>query len=194
MVAPTKLNFKVYQGSTFSETLRWESAVKVFKTISNITQAAPAVITSAGHGVPVGWRIKVSNVLGMKEINSTEYVTATTATSSMITLGDINAMSYTAYVSGGVIEYQQPVVLTGMTARMQIREKVSSTDIIQTLTTENGMITLDNANSTITISIPALTTTDYTFKTAVYSIEMVNGSIVTPLAYGTLTLEQETTR
>ena len=29
MTSPVKLNFKVYQGSTFKEVLRWESSTKV---------------------------------------------------------------------------------------------------------------------------------------------------------------------
>ena len=38
MAAPIKLNFKVYQGSTFSETLRWESATRVYVPITNISK------------------------------------------------------------------------------------------------------------------------------------------------------------
>ena len=60
MTAPVKTNFKIYQGSTFTEVLRWESYTKVYKTITNITKTAPVVITAIGHGMPVGWRAKVS--------------------------------------------------------------------------------------------------------------------------------------
>lgn len=194
MVAPTKINYKIYQGSTFSEIIRWESANKLYRSISSITKAAPLVITAAAHGVPANWRVKITNVGGMKEINSAEYVTPTAVTSSTLTFNNINSLNYTDYTSGGVIEYQEPVILTGLTARMQIREKVTSTAFIQELTTENGGIVLDNATSTITISMSAITTQAFTFKTAVYSIEVINGSIVTPLAYGNLTLETETTR
>ena len=34
----------------------------------------------------------------------------------------------------------------------------------------------------------------FTFKTAVYSLELVRGSVVTPFIYGNLTLEAEVTR
>ncbi len=194
MAGPTKLNFKIYQGSTFSEIIRWESATKVYKNITNISKSAPVVITSVSHGIPNDWRIKVSSVLGMKELNSSEYVTSGSVTSSTVSINDINASGYADYISGGVLEYQQPVSLNGLTARMQIREKLSSDIVIQSLTTENGMIVLDNVNSTITISIPATTTATYTFKTAVYSIEIINGDVVTVLANGTISLEQEVTR
>ena len=62
MSAPVKLNFKIYQGSTFKEVLRWETSTKVYKPISSITKAAPMVISSTAHGIPVGWRTKVTNV------------------------------------------------------------------------------------------------------------------------------------
>ena len=75
MVAPVKLNLKIYQGATFRETLRWESGNKIYKPISAITQSAPTSITASGHGLPIGWRFRVTNVLGMTEINSqTDFV------------------------------------------------------------------------------------------------------------------------
>lgn len=69
MPSPIKLNLKVYQGATFREPLRWESSTKVYKPISGITKSAPIVINAVGHGIPVGWRTKVTNVakfLGLK--------------------------------------------------------------------------------------------------------------------------------
>lgn len=92
MATPVKKNFKVYQGSTFTEILRWESPTKVYKSISSISKTAPIVITAVAHGIVVGWRCKVSNVLGMKEINSDEYIQATSVTSDTITINSINAV------------------------------------------------------------------------------------------------------
>ena len=195
MVAPVKLNFKIYQGSTFNEVLRWESSTKVYKTITAIYQSAPLAIQAPTHGVPVGWRVKITNVVGMKEINSDSvYHTVTAADTNTVTINAVNSVGYSAYVSGGILEYNEPVTLTGYTARMQIREKLGSTTIIKELTTENGGITLDNANKTITINISATDTAAFTFKQAVYSMELVNGSTVTPFLTGSLSLENEITR
>ena len=105
--SPAKINFKMYQGSTFSELLRWESSRKIYKSITGITQAAPCIITAASHGVPNGWRVKVTNVVGMKEINSTDtYNTATFVDANSIELNGINSVGYTAYTSGGILEYK----------------------------------------------------------------------------------------
>ncbi|HEY9702826.1 MAG TPA: hypothetical protein V6C58_10285 [Allocoleopsis sp.] len=194
MASPSKINFKVYQGSTFNEVLRWESSTKVYKAISGISQSAPVVIQVPGHGIPVGWRAKVTNVSGMKEINMSDYEVVSAVTNDSITFNNINALGYTAYTSGGVVEYNQPNSLAGMTARMQIREKQSSTSVIKELTTENGGISINDTNKTITILISATDTAAFTFKTAVYSMELINGATVTPFIFGDLTLVTEITR
>lgn len=194
MVAPVKVNLKVYQGSTFSETFRWESATKVYKPITAIYQQAPMVVVAEAHGVPAGWRVKLTNISGMKEANTTDYIIATTTNTDTLTFNDINAIAYTAYTSGGIVEYNQPNDLTGYTARMHIREKVSSTTTILELTTENSLISINNTNKTISINIPATTTETFTFKSAVYSMELINGVVVTPFIYGSLVLDTEITR
>ena len=194
MVAPSKINFKVYQGSTFNEVLRWESATKVYAPIAGITQQAPMVIQAIAHGIPVGWRAKVTNVGGMKEANMTDYEVVTGVTTDTVTFNSINAIAYNAYTSGGVIEYNQPNSLAGYTARLQIREKITSTTAIKELTTENGGIVIDNGTKTITVNMSATDTAAFTFKTAVYSMELVNGDTVTPFIYGDLTLVTEITR
>lgn len=194
MTAPTKLNFKLYQGSTFAEVIRWESATKVYKPITGAAKAAPLVLTAVAHGLPTGWRFLVSGVSGMKELNTDSYLVATTTTVDTVTVNAVNASGYTAYTSGGILEYNQPVDLQGMTARMQIREKLTSTTVLETLTTENSGIVLDNTAKTITLKIPAETSAAYTFPSAVYSLEILAGGTVTQLAYGSITLVKEITR
>ncbi len=195
MAIPSKQNWKLYQGSTFTEVLRWESATKVYKTITNITQAAPMVVTAVGHGVPMGWRTKITNVGGMKDINSTStYQIVTGTTTDTLTYNAVNAVGFSAYTSGGILEYNAPTSLSGVTARMQIREKITSTTTIDELTTENGRIIIDDTLKTITISIPATVTAAYTFKSAVYSMELVSGAVVTPFISGNITLDTEITR
>lgn len=195
MTAPTKVNFKIYQGSTFKEVLRWESSTKAYAPITGITKSAPMVVTSTAHGIPVGWRGKITNVVGMKEVNSTEvYHTVTAATTNNFTINAVNSLGYTDYTSGGVFEYNVPTSLAGMTARMQIRAKLEDTAVILELTTENGGILIDNALGTITIVISATATAALTFTSAVYSLELIDGAEVTPFIYGSINLSKEITR
>jgi hypothetical protein len=196
MVAPVKLNFKVYQGSTFREVLRWESSTKTYTPITAITKTAPVVVTAVNHNMPTGWRAKITGVSGMKEINDSEaYRVATATTTDTVTFNAVNATNYSTYTSGGVLEYNTPVDLQNYTARMQIRSKLASDTVILELTTQNGGIVLNNTAKTITILMTATQTTLLTFATAVYSLELVlSGTEVVPFCGGTLTLVPEVTR
>jgi len=196
MTAPTKLNFKMYQGSTFTEVIRWESSTKVYKPITSITKSAPVVINSSGHEVPLGWRVKVTNAGGMTQINDTEnYYQVTDLSTNSVTINSINSLGYTDHTANtGVLEYNKPVALTGFSARMQLRPSLTSDTVLAEYTTTNGLIVLETSLNTITISIPATTTAGYNFSTAVYSLELVGGSTVYQLITGTITLVQEVTR
>ena len=195
MAAPVKLNFKMYQGSTFKEVLRRETSTKVYKAITGITKAAPVVITAVGHGIPVGWRTKITNVVGMTEINSADtYHTVTGTTTDTVTINAVNSLGYKEYISGGVLEYNDPYDLTGVTARMQLRSKITDETTILELTTENGGIVIDTALKTITIVVSATATAALTFSTAIYSMELIDGTEVIPFITGNITLEKEVTR
>lgn len=195
MTSPVKLNLKIYQGSTFQQVLRWESATKVYVPITNIAKSAPVVITVASHTIPVGWRTKITNVSGMREINSQEtYHTVTETTATTVVLNQVNSLGYTAYTGGGVLEYNQPVDLIGYTARMQIRPKLESTSVIHELTTENSGIILDNVYKTITLTIPDEVTATFDFVTAVYNLELIKAGDVRNFAVGSVGLQREVTR
>ena len=196
---PAKINYKIYQGSTFQETFRWESETKVYVPIQAIAKSAPCVITTSSvHQLPVGWRFRVVGAGGMKEINSvgedSYHLSTLIPTPTTVEINQVNSLNYTAYTSGGVVEFNQPVSLTGFAARMQIRETVDSTTVIHEATTQNAQIVLDNVNKTIQITLLANVTQNFTFSTAVYSLELYSGNNVIPFINGNLTLVQEVTR
>lgn len=194
MALPTKVNYKIYQGSTFTEVLRFESDVRAYVPITAIFNTAPMQLTAASHGLVTGWRTKISNVVGMTEVNSLDYIIATVIDANTISFNSINATGFKTYSSGGTLEYNMPVSLSGVTARMHIRQKLTDTETLAELTTENGKIVINNTTKSITLNIPASETTLYTFKSAVYSLELLEGTTVTPFIYGTITLDKEVTR
>jgi hypothetical protein len=194
---PAKINYKIYQGSTFQEVYRWETQTKVYVPIQNISKAAPCVITtSQNHVMPNLWRFKVVGAGGMKEINTLgdNYHVATATTANTITLNQVNSLQYTQYTSGGVVEYNDAVDLSTYSARMQIRETVDSPTTIYEATSAAGQIILDNTYKTITITILGNVTSQFNFTTAVYSLELYNGNNVVPFLVGNLTLVPEITR
>jgi hypothetical protein len=81
-------------------------------TITNITQANPAVVTSSSHGFSNGDKIIIRNVVGMTEVNNLVFTVGMTevnnlvftvagATTNTFQLSGINSTGYTAYTSGG---------------------------------------------------------------------------------------------
>lgn len=92
-------------------------------------------------------------------------------------------------------ENGDPYDLTGYTARMQIRRKKTSETAEHSATTENGGIALGTTDGTISITIPAATTSDFEFTAGVYDLELVAGSgFVTRLLEGGVEVSKEVTR
>lgn len=193
-MTPAKVNFKIYQGSTFAETFRWESALVTYLPITAITKTAPVVVTCTGTLPPVGWRAKITGVVGMKEINSDEYRLVTSTSGNTVTFNSINASGYNTYTSGGILEYNTPLDLAGYTGRLQIRPQTSSNTVILELTTQNGGIIIDNTLKTIGVNITATQTQALNFTSAVYSMELVKGTEVITFINGSVSLVTEVTR
>jgi hypothetical protein len=195
----------IQKGKTFSRVIRWESEPFLYKAITAITKAAPAVITSATHGIPDGWRVAIVSVQGMTEINAerpsdslraSDFHRATVVDANSISINDINSSEFTTYTSGGYIQLFTPVDLTGYTARMDIRAtETSATALLELNTNPPGpdtRIVIDNSAKTITLTISAADTV-VTWKNGVYDLELVSGSTVTQLLKGAITVDGEVT-
>ena len=72
------------------------------KTITGITQADPAVVTSNSHGFSNGDIIAISEVQGMPELNGKAFKVAGSATNTFQLSGE-NSTDYGEYVSGGKV-------------------------------------------------------------------------------------------
>ncbi len=87
-----------------------------------------------------------------------------------------------------------PIDLTGYTARMQVRRDLDATGILIELTTENGRITLGGATGDITLTIDADDTSAIP-RPGVYDLELESDSgIVIRLLKGAFTLDSEVTK
>jgi hypothetical protein len=69
-------------------------------TITNITQANPAVVTASSHGFSNGDKIIIRSVVGMTEVNDLVFTVAGVTTNTF-QLSGIDSTGYTAYTSGG---------------------------------------------------------------------------------------------
>lgn len=201
----TQLDLVVWRGKTFSQVVRWEAPPFVYAPISNIAQAAPAVIESTGHGLPDGWRVAVVSVQGMTEINAkndplraSDFHKARVVDADTVELNDVNAAGFTPYEGGGYLQYYTPVDMAGYSARMDIKDRVGGTVIASSEAADAPndviVITIDNAAKTITVEIPATATEAITAKRGVYDLELVSGSgVVTGLLHGNVEFVDEVT-
>ena len=77
-------------------------------SISNITQANPAVVTATSHGRSNGDEVFISDVSGMTEINGRHFTVANVTTNTMeltsqVDGTNIDSSNFTAYTSGGSV-------------------------------------------------------------------------------------------
>jgi hypothetical protein len=87
------------------------------------------------------------------------------------------------------------VNLTDCSARMQVREKLESAEVLLSFTTENGRISLGGSNGAVTLQLDSLTTAGLEWRAGVYDleIEFSNGD-VRRLLQGTVKVLPEVTR
>jgi len=184
---PGRANFRVYQGSVFDQIFRWETATKTYANIININRSAPCVIQVAvGSEVPpASWRVRINNVLGMKEINNLgddTYYISTNSFGNTVIINEIDSTNYTAYTPvtstapfNGVLSWNYPRDLSVYTgARLQIRKTTTSSTVELELTSTAGEIILDNTEKTIRVKMSSDQTANLNFLNAVYSLELTD--------------------
>lgn len=139
-MAVTK-DLTIKQGKTFTLVLRWETEPIVRKAITGVSfiSGAPR-ITAIGHGAPDGWRCAFYGIKGPKQLNaannpprSEDYHAATTIDADTVEMNEINPYDeeqgneLPAYVSGGFLQYNTPMDLTGYMARLAVKDKIGGT-------------------------------------------------------------------
>lgn len=115
------------QGKSQPLVLRCEAETPVvYKPIATVQLTAPLRLTTAvPHGCLDGWRAAIT---GLKDIDTEankvrdkDYHAVTVIDTTTLDINDINATAFKAYVSGGVLQYNTPLDLTGYAGRLDIR-------------------------------------------------------------------------
>jgi len=85
--------------------------------------------------------------------------------------------------------------ISGWSARMHIRDEITSVTTILELTTGNGRITIDGPNGGVNLLIDDTDTAALDFTSGVYDLEMISPTTaVTRLLEGRVSLDKEVTR
>jgi hypothetical protein len=191
----------IRKGSTFADTIYYAQPTLTVKPITAVSKSGQSVVTATAHGLAIDWWVWIVGVVGMEKVNHrsedlknlSKAYRAYYVDADSLRL-DLDTSRFSAYASGGELLYLPPVDLTGYTARMQIRQPDVDGAIVQTLTTEDGGLTL-SANGEISRLISATDTALLDFECGVYDLEIVSaGGIVTPIVSGSVELEDEVTR
>ena len=189
----------IEKGKTFSLVVRWETEPIVRKAITAISFATGAPrLTVTNHGIPDGWRGAIYGVKGPKQINaqnspprSSDYypltvIDANTLEMNTVTPVDDAGNDWSAYVSGGFVQFYTPQSLAGYTARMDIKGKIGGTVWASSEIADTPLDIIDavadDATKTITLTISATDTAALTAKNGVADLELVSsGGVVTKL-------------
>lgn len=88
-----------------------------------------------------------------------------------------------------------PIDITNYSARMQIRRTVKASEVLLSLTSDDGDIELGGVAGTIVVTIPATVTDTLLVTRGVYDLELESDSgVVTRLIQGVATVSPEVTR
>lgn len=198
----------IQQGATFRDKLIYMQPTLTVKAITGITQSIRPVLSATGHGIPAGaeWPVWIRGVKGMTKINhnadqvgdhSAAYL-ATRVTDNTVSI-NADTTDLAAYASGGELAFQPPVDLTGCTALMHVRRRLSDAEPALTLSSETAApasrLIITPAAGIIAREISDEDTALIDWSIAVWDLEVTHpdGS-VTRLASGTFQLSKEITR
>lgn len=177
----------IQRGSTFEMEVFWAHEDKLtYKAITGIdlSQGAPRLEVT-GHGLADGYPCAVTRVAGMKQINAansppsgSDYHEATVIDPNTIELNGVDATGFSAYASGGFIQFKTPVDFSGYTARMDIKDKVGGTVLASSEIDADPLdiitIVQSPADAKLTITLAATDTAALAWKKGVTDLEMVS--------------------
>lgn len=144
MAAGKRLKF---QGST----LQVSTGVAATKTITDISETDPAVVSSTAHGLLLGTVGRIAAVVGMTELNGNLYVVDNPDTNDF-ELAGVDASGYTPYTSGGTfapLVFSQFCELTGVDQQDGSTDEIDVTTICSTAKefetglSDSGTVTLN---------------------------------------------------
>ena len=115
--------------------------------ITAITAANPAVVTSAGHTLTNGDKIKIVSVGGMTELNNREFTVANTAANTF-ELSGLNSSSYTAYTSGGTASKIVEIVTTYTEAELPDLRFAQRADVLYIAHRSHALAKLSRTSNT----------------------------------------------
>lgn len=159
-----------------------EILTEATKTITAITKANPAVVTSNGHGFSDGDRVFIKSVVGMVELNNREFTVAGKTTNTF-QLSGVNSSAFTTYSSAGTAGKIVEVTTTYSVTEIFEINHVQSADVVFLAHKSHEPAKLTRATET------SFTLADIAFIDGPYLDENITTTTITSNANtGTVTL------
>ena len=177
----------IQRGSTFEFEVLWAHATEfTYKAITAISLTfGPPRLTIATHGIPPGWPVAITRVSGMRQINAEssppsgkDYHTVKVIDANTIELNDVDATGFSAYTSGGFVQFKTPIDFASYTFRTDIKDKVGGTVLASSEVSDAPLniitITPTPAESKLLLSIIATATAAIAWNKGVTDLEAVS--------------------
>lgn len=170
--------------------LRVSTATTTAKVITGITQANPAVVSSASHGLTAGQIVVITGVVGMTELNNRAFVVAN-PTAGTFELKGIDSTAYTAYASGGSATPQTMTIVDENTTLSGFDGQASEIDTTHLASTakeyQTGLQDFGNVSLALNLTTDTgqarLRALKATATAAAFSITLPDGRVAAFLAY-----------
>jgi hypothetical protein len=170
-------------------TLQVSVGVAATKTITDIDQSDPALVTSTAHALPLGTVGRIAAVLGMTEVNGKLFVVDNPDTNDF-ELAGVDSTGYAAYVSGGTfapLTYSAFCEVTGVDQQDGTADELDATTICSTAKEfETGLS--DSGTLTLNYNYAPLSDIQAAFRAAKKAGEDVAVRIVFPNNGGTIVM------
>jgi hypothetical protein len=170
----------IFQGAYVTETA---------KTITNITQGIPAVVTSAGHGFSTGDEVFIAGVSGMTQVNGRFFIVGSTGANfftlqNLLDGSNTDSLPYSAYTSGGtaarVYTLDTPYAIADLAA-LKFTQSADVMSLTHNSYAPRDLTRVANNNWTLTVTTFAANISAPTASSA--SASSTTGSLSTSYGY-----------
>jgi hypothetical protein len=165
------------------------------KTISGATQANPVVITANSHGYSNGDEVRITEVVGMTQLNQGRFTIANVTTNtfqltSQVTGANVNGSGFGSYTSGGKAERVHTVVTPYPSADLAELKYAQSGDILTLVHPSHDPRELSRTDHTVWSLVAPTFEPKITFPTGLGATASNGGSL--NFAYKVVAVAEDT--
>ena len=157
-------SYTLIKGDSFQVGARLEQGALTMLPVVSLSQTAPLVVNSPGHGLPASWRVAFSGMAGMEYLNAKsdtptaeDFYETTVIDADHFSIAEPFRQGFSFNGFGGFL-FRRPVNLAGYTASLSIWDSATpDTPVYTTDSTSGGVIISVPAASVLGVVPPSVT-------------------------------------